>query len=335
MDKQNNNNQITLPRRSRRLATIIPASHWIDMGYSEDDAQLMEKLQNDMKNYCDSSDTDINLHGRNGVGALNHHELMIPHWNKLLKALKGRTNVEFGITSVSLSTSLLDVVFPALQLVNIVELTLFGCGLGDEGFQCLSFFLGNNSSVKSLGVGADQIDNWLVARALSGAIKDHPSLEEIFVANCVGHNTRNLSTILLGCTTKKRLIITMEYFSAYGPQGIDVLANFICSNHSFESLQLKDNDITNDDAKLLAVALKHNALLKELDVRENDDITEEGEKALLKAMFDSTSMDSIVNSNHVCKDMHKTNMSTVEKGRGGRLVVELYKICSNSLYLWD
>ena len=35
----NNNNQQVLPRRSRRLATIIPASHWIGLGYSEDDAQ--------------------------------------------------------------------------------------------------------------------------------------------------------------------------------------------------------------------------------------------------------------------------------------------------------
>ena len=49
-------NQSALPRRSRRLATIIPASHWISIGYSEDDATAMEKLQNDMKKYCDGDD---------------------------------------------------------------------------------------------------------------------------------------------------------------------------------------------------------------------------------------------------------------------------------------
>ena len=39
------NNQAVIPRRSRRLATIIPASNWISMGYSEEHAQRMVKLQ--------------------------------------------------------------------------------------------------------------------------------------------------------------------------------------------------------------------------------------------------------------------------------------------------
>ena len=41
----------TLPRRSRRLATIIPASHWMSIGYSPEAAQAMESLQNDLKKY--------------------------------------------------------------------------------------------------------------------------------------------------------------------------------------------------------------------------------------------------------------------------------------------
>lgn len=54
--------QALLPRRSRRLATIIPVSDWIAIGYDEDDAQGMEKLQNDMKKYCDDNDdTEIDL----------------------------------------------------------------------------------------------------------------------------------------------------------------------------------------------------------------------------------------------------------------------------------
>jgi len=48
-----NGNQSVLPRRSDRLATIIPAEHWISIGYSQDDAELMEILQDDMKRYAD------------------------------------------------------------------------------------------------------------------------------------------------------------------------------------------------------------------------------------------------------------------------------------------
>ena len=123
----NNNNQPVLPRRSRRLATILPASLWIGLGYSEDDAQSMEELQNDMKKICDNSgDADIILRGRGDGAPLPYHDIMLPHWKKLAKALKGRTNVEFRITGISLSISILDVVFPAVQMMNLQSLQLLG-----------------------------------------------------------------------------------------------------------------------------------------------------------------------------------------------------------------
>ena len=87
---QNNNHPV---RRSRRLATIIPASHWISIGYSEEDAQAIEKLQNDLKKYCDGDDTKIELRPR-GTGSddmLPHHDMMLPHWQKFAKAVRGRT----------------------------------------------------------------------------------------------------------------------------------------------------------------------------------------------------------------------------------------------------
>ena len=48
----------TLPRRSRRLATIIPASHWMSIGYSPEAAQGMESLQNDLKKYYEGASID-------------------------------------------------------------------------------------------------------------------------------------------------------------------------------------------------------------------------------------------------------------------------------------
>ena len=300
MNEQNNNQLVVLPRRSRRLATIIPASHWISMGYSQNDARLMENLQNDLKNYCDSSGgVDIDLNGRNDIGELPHHDLMIPHWKKFAKALKGRTSVPINayFTGISLPTSVLDIVFPAFQLVNIVELTLFGTGLGDEGFQCLSSFLGNNSSLTSLGVGVDQLEDLSVATALSDAFNDHPALEEVFIGDCAFH-TSLFEKILEGCTRKKRFTLTLVNFDA---DDIIAISYFIRSNHPLEELHLRDNNITDNDAKLLALSLKTNKHLKELVLRGNSDITEEGEKALLKAMYDPSSMDSIVESNHICK----------------------------------
>ena len=304
MNQQDNNNQATLPRRSRRLATIIPAEHWISMGYSEDDAQLMEKLQNDIKKYCDNNgDIDIDLRGRNEFGLLPHHDLMIPHWQKLLKSLKGRTNVAFGLVDISLPASLLETVFPALQLVNIVELTLFGCRMGSEGFTLLSSFLENNSNLESLGVGADDINGYSidqgmsVASTFSEAIKNHPTLEKVFIAACIAYNTTNiLRTILEGTTTIKDLTISMHYFDS---EDIAVFADFISSNNPTEVLTLNQCNITDYDTLLLASSLKTNTNLKMLYLYDNE-ITQDGETTLLNALYNPTSIDSIIKSNHTC-----------------------------------
>ena len=46
--------------------------------------------------------------------------------------------------------------------------------------------------------------------------------------------------------------------------------------------------------------MNKNTNLTQFDLSGNDDITEEGEKTLLNALFDPTSMESIIESNHTC-----------------------------------
>jgi len=87
MNEQNNNQPAVPPRRSMRLATIIPASYWISMGYSQAQAIAIEWLQNDMKKYCDGGDeTEVDLRQRGSLHTVDqillHHELMLPHWQR-------------------------------------------------------------------------------------------------------------------------------------------------------------------------------------------------------------------------------------------------------------
>lgn len=78
------------------------------------------------------------------------------------------------------------------------------------------------------------------------------------------------------------------------------MADFIGSNNPTKVLILNHNNISNNDTSLLASALRRNTHLQELDIR-NMDITEDGEMTLLTALFDPTSIDSIIESNHTCK----------------------------------
>ena len=85
------------------------------------------------------------------------------------------------------------------------------------------------------------------------------------------------------------------------------MANFIGGNYSVNFLRLIDNDISDSDTPLLASALKRNTRIGTLDLSDNN-ITDAGRKVLLKAVFDTTSMDSIVESNHLCNVRAYTDM---------------------------
>ena len=149
--EQQNNGQAVLPRRLRRLATIISASHWISMGYTEDDARLMEELQNNIKKYCDESDDSIiKLSGKvTGILTRNdmlaHHDMMLPHWQKFRDGMSGRNTVkDVYLCGVELPVSVLDIILPTLQSMNLSRLTLWSVGLRNEGFLHLSSFLEKN-----------------------------------------------------------------------------------------------------------------------------------------------------------------------------------------------
>ena len=290
--------QTVLPRRSRRLATFIPASHWISIGYSQDDAQLMEKLQSDMKKYCDDgSEDEILIKGRRS-GAIPHHDMLIPHWKKLFKALCGRASINsLRMMGISLPVSVLDIMFPTLQNINISEVAL-DVQFGNEGLLRLTSFIKNSTSIKTIVLGRERIRDLSIANSLSDVVKDHPTLEMIALVGCgLSDDANILRKVLEGFTKIRSFTIAHEKL---GLESVGILADCIRSNHhTNKKLRLDSNNISDGGTLLLASALNSNTNLNWLNLK-NNDITEEGDKHLLKALYDPTSMDSIVESNHTC-----------------------------------
>ena len=289
-------NQVISPRRSSRLATIIPASYWMSIGYSNEEASAMENLQNDIKAICygDSDKTEISLRGSEPGTVIPHHDMMIPHWQKLFRALNGLTST-LHITDISLPIPVLDIMFP-IQSIDLKTLTFYDVKLGNDGLLKLSSFLRENTSVKKLCIGGDLIDDISVASSLSDAIKNHPTLEILVLVRCfcAEHDTGILEKIMEGCCGLRELRLGYEKL---GVDGITIMADFIRSNNPTQIIQLEDCELKDIDTLLLTAALKKNTYLKELDLVGND-ITESGDKNLLKAMYDPTSIDSIIESNH-------------------------------------
>ena len=305
---QNNNQVAVLPRRSRRLATIIPASHWISLGYSEEGAQARVNLQYDMKKYYDSNskygydDAIITLIPRLNIGGytqkrkLLHDDMMLPHWEKLAKSLnRQRTTVEqVQINQIDLPMSILDIILPAFQSMdNLRTLSISQTSLRNDGLQRLSTFLKENTRLRNLLFGGDIIDDLTAVSSFSNAIKNHPTLESVtFVA--LQLNSIMLRKVLQGCSRLR----TLELSSSMdlNSEGIAVLAEFISSNHTTETITFYHDDISDSDTLVLASALKKNTRLKCLNLKGNTT----KDNIMFNALYDPTSMDSIVESNHRC-----------------------------------
>lgn len=159
MNQQNDHNQAVIPRRSRRLATFIPASHWIAIGYSNEVAQLMEKLQHDMKKYYDGSGhTVVELRGRRVNNLpLPCNDMMLPHWKRFVDEIRRYVDT-IHIVEICIPISVLDMIFSAVQLQ---KLQLIGVDLGNEGLLRVVAFLEDHSSASlhRLALGWDAIDD--------------------------------------------------------------------------------------------------------------------------------------------------------------------------------
>lgn len=164
------NIQNILPRRSRRLATIIPASHWISIClYSEDIARGMETLQHTMNKYYEEGDNGDNtnvvrllpnvafdevdddfdfdvMFDDLSDKMLPNHEMMLPHWKKFAKWLNGRgTKTDLlEISRIALPLPVLNVMLPAFRGINMTALFLRGNELGSEGAAIMADFISSN-----------------------------------------------------------------------------------------------------------------------------------------------------------------------------------------------
>ena len=77
------------------------------------------------------------------------------------------------------------------------------------------------------------------------------------------------------------------------------IPDLIATNPSLESLVLGENRLNDDDAVLIAQALGSNTHLKWLDVEDNS-IQGRGMRALYEAVYDTSSLNALSDSNHSC-----------------------------------
>ncbi|EJK55767.1 hypothetical protein THAOC_24464 [Thalassiosira oceanica] len=299
---------------------VIPWAHWLEKGHSANYAAAMERLQDAFKRIIKQLRTGtvddlisvtfcLPDHEDNYAIAA-HDDLLIPYWREFANALihwsdchaDGKT-LGIIIDGIATPDAVLDVLRPSIK----------------------------QSKVRSLGVGGDGSPiTWKLAEFIEDIIQTNHSLttvcfsgimltNEEWKAICNAIEIRNehqSSTIesfqLLKCSADEIGSEVLEGFLTSIAHEVDlggngmssrvasIIAESLESNPPLATLYLRDNHFDDADAAVLANSLSSNTNLTALYVDGNN-IKEEGRLALLRALFDVSSLNSCAASNHTCR----------------------------------
>ena len=286
-------------------APPIPLSHWrgFDEGYIEE----IKSLLSDIKRYtCELRRgkvlEDINF----GPDALLQHDnLLLPHWRELANALQlyqyNGSIPELSITNIQLPSAVLDLLAPALKGKLLTGFVLDNNDFEeDAGVKFATKCIKSNNELHYFNWVSNQINDTEDAKLLVASIINHPSIDKVQLENCLCGDVNSYELVRpLFASDKIWDLLDLERNNII-TEGDTTIPDYITSNPPLNYLYLEGNKLNDEDAILIANALKKNTNLKDLRLGDND-ITDIGKEALLKAVYDPTSLNSMSDCNHTCR----------------------------------
>jgi len=158
-----------------------PASYWVSIGFDENDAKRMERLQETL---LENSSNTLGTLQRYTFGCvIPYHEMMLPYWKTYAKAgVNGDPLGEFRARQVQLPSEVWQIITPKLSSIKTLELN--NNDMNAEAIYSLSSFLTKNNTLEKLSFELNHITDLGAARALSLAMKNHPTLQEFDAVYC-------------------------------------------------------------------------------------------------------------------------------------------------------
>jgi len=291
-------------------AENISASFWSDLGF-EEYAERMVVFLGKMKEYTHQlrrgeSPNDIDLEFENDN--LLYDNILLPHWKELIDALvqyqKFDHREDYGIEgfvlrNIDLQQEVLDMLAPALQTLDMKKLVL-GRIIGSDVLSFAEGIIKGNPHLEKIAWYNNRIESVDDMQRLCNSIKNKAStsLNAIDLDSSFdGNNSEMMQIVLDASLLLERLELSDN---GIGPVGAQLIANFLASNPPLRELDIDDNDLSDNDATLFANVLQSNTNLEQLYLNGNTDITTVGRQALLDSVFNVSSLNSCVASNHKC-----------------------------------
>jgi len=282
-------------------------------------AFALEGLKAQMQSYVGAVDTGIDVEkifdhitltsvkhrlGQQRYGLILAHEHSLdPYWDDFLNALT-RYSYDSGtkfryivIQDVELTKEILEKMATKLNGKVKKALIFNGNNICREGIISIASLLEGNRTMGYLHLCQSPINDLSGVMRLSEAVSTHPIPLSLNLSGCsIGTNMDILMTIL---RSGAETIYLND--NDIGSQGAIEIAKHLQSNAStLKQLSLDTNRLNDGDAILLAQALKKNTNLQEIWVRGNN-FSVSGVKSLFKAIFNSSSLNAISESNHQCQ----------------------------------
>jgi len=253
------------------------------------------------------STTDDNTEG----DILRYDDQFIPYWKTFTDALQ-HTKIDFDTSSsnrshfaihnIQLSSTILAMIALALQGKKIDIFRLWGNEYSSssvsDGIDFVIDVIQNNE-IKDFQWVNTTIDNMVHVTRLLEVLSTHQSLERIRLENCCNSKDVDGYSILCSIIIEHAHILGINLDSnMIRPMGTH-LTHFLTTNPPLNELSLQDNLLDDDDARLIANALKHNTNLRKLHLDGNK-ISNVGCTAIGSVLFDRSSLNSAALSNHTC-----------------------------------
>jgi len=293
---------------------IIPDSHWLSLGHSQEYADAMTCLQitlnrgiSDLKRLGQSPpETElgtITIHG-GGAGPLLPDDSLLPLWKEFARALCSLATYEYHgfirliFADIQLPTEVLDVLEPVLRTAPLDRLFLCKNSLGRDGIKFMTHLLETNTSISNISLGKNEITFGRETFFLLEAARNHPRLRLCDLDQCcIGHILSTTPEMVSSLLSLKAVLLKSN---CLGSHAASLISNCLATNPDIMILELDDNLLNDDDATLFANSLKDNTNLISLSLHGNN-FTDAGIKTLYRSIYDDQSFNAICECNHTCE----------------------------------
>ena len=210
-------------------------------------------------------------------------------------------SLSLSVNNIQLATSVIDLLMPVLKHTPIEYFELQNNSFVNirEGIEFAVEVMKGNQTIQTFYWKNNTINSMEDACHLVDSVISHPSIDKIRLENCFGGD-------VIGYHILQSLLISDKNFAEIDLErnnirtgGDTATPDYLATNPPLKKLYLANNNLNDEDARLIARALKRNTNLEELWL-DDDDITEVGVNALSNVVYDPTSLNTLEGCNHKC-----------------------------------